>query len=97
LYVAGDIGSFPGPDWLPKQAHMADLQAKAAAKNLLLEIDGKPPVARPKAELICIVDSVDSGILVYRDEKHSWLLPSSRIFHWAKRFFERHYLRMFRK
>ena len=97
LYVAGDIGSFPGPDWLPKQAHMADLQAKAAAKNLLLEIDGKPPVARPKAELICIVDSVDSGILVYRDEKRAWLLPSSRIFHWAKRFFERHYLRMFRK
>jgi sulfide:quinone oxidoreductase len=97
LYVAGDIGSFPGPDWLPKQAHMADLQATAAAKNLLLEIDGKPPVARPKAELICIVDSVDSGILVYRDEKRAWLLPSSRVFHWAKRFFERHYLRMFRK
>ena len=32
-YVAGDSGSFPGPGWLPKQAHMADLQAAAAAKN----------------------------------------------------------------
>ena len=31
VYVAGDSGSFPGPDWLPKQAHMADLQAAAAA------------------------------------------------------------------
>jgi len=26
VYVAGDSGSYPGPDWLPKQAHMADLQ-----------------------------------------------------------------------
>ena len=97
VYVAGDVGSFPGPDWLPKQAHMADLQAKAAAQNLLLVLAGKPPVARPKAELICIVDSVDSGILVYRDEKRAWLVPSSRVFHWAKRFFEEHYLRAFRK
>jgi sulfide:quinone oxidoreductase len=30
VYVAGDGGSFPGPDWMPKQAHMADLQADAA-------------------------------------------------------------------
>ena len=96
VFVAGDAGSYPGPDWLPKQAHMADLQAKAAAENLLLALGGKAPVARPKAELICIVDSVDAGILVYRDAKRSWLLPSSRIFHWAKRFFEQHYLRAFR-
>ena len=54
------------------------------------------PVARPKTELICIVDTVDAGILVYRDIKRSWLLPSSRLFHWAKRMFERHYLRVFR-
>jgi sulfide:quinone oxidoreductase len=33
VYVAGDSGSFPGPDWMPKQAHMADLQARAAARN----------------------------------------------------------------
>jgi sulfide:quinone oxidoreductase len=97
VYVAGDSGSFPGPDWLPKQAHMADLQAKAAVQNLLLELEGKPPVARPKTELICIVDSGNSGILVYRDEKRAWLLPASRIFHWAKRLFESHYLRAFRQ
>jgi len=63
----------------------------------LLALEGKPPVARPKAELICIVDSVDAGILVYRDGRRAWLLPSSRLFHSAKRFFEGHYLRVFRK
>jgi sulfide:quinone oxidoreductase len=97
VFVAGDAGSFPGPDWLPKQAHMADLQAKAAAANLLSVLDGKPPLAKPKIELICIVDTVDSGILVYRDLRRSWLLPSSRVFHWAKRYFERHYLRPLRR
>ncbi|MDD5330752.1 MAG: FAD-dependent oxidoreductase [Sulfuricella sp.] len=97
VFVAGDAGSFPGPDWLPKQAHMADLQAKAAAENLLLALAGKPPAARPRIELICIVDSVDAGILVYRDEKRALLLPASRLFHWAKRLFEGHYLRAFRK
>jgi sulfide:quinone oxidoreductase len=93
IFVAGDAGSFPGPDWMPKQAHMADLQAKAVAENLLLALDGADPVAKPRTELICIVDTVDSGILVYRTTKRSWALPSSRIFHWAKRYFEGHYLR----
>ena len=97
VFVAGDAGSFPGPDWMPKQAHMADLQAKAAAENLLLALDGKQPSARFKIELICIVDTIDKGIMVYRDLKHSWLLPSSRLFHWAKRYFEGHYLKMFRR
>jgi sulfide:quinone oxidoreductase len=96
VFVAGDAGSYPGPDWLPKQAHMADLQARAAAENLLLALDGKPPTARPRTELICIVDSVDAGILVYRDMKRNWVLPSTRLFHWAKRYFEQHYLRDFR-
>jgi sulfide:quinone oxidoreductase len=97
VFVAGDAGSFPGPDWMPKQAHMADLQAKAAAENLLLALDGKPATARFKIELVCIVDTIDKGILVYRDLKRSILLPSSRLFHWAKRYFEGHYLKAFRK
>lgn len=97
VFVAGDSGSYPGPDWLPKQAHIADLQAKAAAENLLLALAGKPPVARFKAELICIVDTLDRGIMVYRNERRALLLPPCRLMHWAKRFFEWQYLRTFRK
>jgi sulfide:quinone oxidoreductase len=97
VYVAGDSGSYPGPDWLPKQAHIADLQAKAAAENLLLALAGKPAVAHFKPELICIVDTLDRGILVYRDEKRALILPPCRLFHWAKRFFEWQYLRPYRK
>ena len=97
VYVAGDSGSYPGPDWLPKQAHIADLQAKAAAENLLLALQGKPPAARFKVELICIVDTLDRGILVYRNEKRALILPPCRLLHWAKRFFEWKYLRPYRK
>ncbi len=96
VYVAGDSGSFPGPEWMPKQAHMADLQAAAAAANLLGEFDGKAPAASFKVELICIVDSQDSGMLVVRTEKHSIVMPSMRVFHWLKRLFENWYLRQYR-
>ena len=95
-YVAGDSGSFPGPDWLPKQAHMADLQAAAAAANLVAELRGQAPTATFKAELMCIVDSLDRGMLVTRTATRNLVLPASPVFHWLKRGFERWYLRQYR-
>jgi len=96
VYVAGDSGSFPGPDWMPKQAHMADLQAAAAADNLLAELNGREPTRTFRVELVCIVDTNDSGMLVARTEKHHLMLPSLHLFHWMKRGFEWWYLRQFR-
>ena len=95
-YVVGDSGSFPGPDWMPKQAHMADLQARAAAKNLIAELADKAPSETFKVELLCIVDANDRGMLVARTPKHNLVLPSSPVFHWLKRLFEWWYLRRFR-
>lgn len=92
IYVAGDSGSFPGPEWLPKQAHMADLQAEAAIKNMLSDMAGSPANHQFKVELICIVDSLSTGVLVYRDMKRAITLKC-RLFHWAKLLFERLYLR----
>lgn len=92
IYVAGDSGSFPGPEWMPKQAHMADLQATAAVKNMLSDISGKPENNQFKVELVCIVDSISSGVLVYRDMKRAIILKT-RLFHWAKLLFEWIYLR----
>jgi sulfide:quinone oxidoreductase len=96
VYVVGDSGSFPGPDWMPKQAHMADLQAVAAAANLINGLKGLPPEATFKVELICIIDAIDHGTVVFRNEKRQILLPSSRLFHWVKRGFEGAYLRKYR-
>jgi sulfide:quinone oxidoreductase len=96
VYVAGDAGSFPGPDWMPKQAHMADLQAETAAKNLVAELRGQPAEATFRVELVCIIDSIDRGMLVARTDRLNLMLPASPVFHWAKRAFERLYLRRYR-
>ncbi len=96
VYVVGDSGSFPGPDWMPKQAHMADLQASAAAANLLADLQGRPSNETFKVELICIVDAIDHGTLIWRTPQRNWLLPSTRLLHWAKRGFEWRYLRQYR-
>ena len=93
VYVAGDAGSYPGPDWMPKQAHMADLQAKAAVNNIKLNLAGKDASEQFKVELICIVDTLDKGILVYRDESRGIVLPAMTPMHWAKSIFEKVYLR----
>lgn len=97
VFVVGDAGSFPGPDWMPKQAHIADLQAKTAAHNLLDTLEGKSPSKRFRPELICIIDTLDAGILIYRDIKHAWTLPRWSGFHLAKKVFERLYLRKLRQ
>jgi sulfide:quinone oxidoreductase len=96
VYVAGDSGSFPGPEWMPKQAHMADLQATTAAKNLLAEWRNESPKETFKVELLCIVDSQTSGILVARTMKRNIVMPNMAFFHWMKRLFEWWYLRQFR-
>jgi len=96
VVVAGDSGSFPGPDWMPKQAHMADLQAVAAAANLLGDLQGERVDQTFAVELACIVDALDQGTVIWRTPERNWLLPSSRLFHWAKRAFERQYLRRYR-
>lgn len=96
VVVVGDSGSFPGPDWMPKQAHMADLQAVAAAQNLLADLKGVPSSVTFDVELMCIVDAGDRGSLIWRTEQRTWLLPSMRLLHWAKRLFEWKYLRQYR-
>ena len=96
VYVVGDSGSFPGPDWMPKQAHMADLQGETAAENLLAELDGKIPDKTFKVELLCIVDSLDAGMLVRRTPDSEMSLPPLGLMHNAKSFFESWYLRKYR-
>lgn len=96
VYVAGDSGSFPGPEWMPKQAHMADLQAATAATNLLAELAGKTAAESFKVELLCIIDSYNKGMLVARTPKRNFVLPQMLPLHWVKRYFEWLYLRKYR-
>ncbi|WP_300428926.1 FAD-dependent oxidoreductase [Candidatus Thioglobus sp.] len=96
VFVAGDSGSFPGPEWMPKQAHMADLQAEAAAKNALDRLDDNDSSHTFKIELICIVDSNNKGMYVSRTLKGGLMLPNCRLMHLAKKVFGWWYLRQYR-
>jgi len=95
-YVVGDSGSFPGPEWAPKQAHMAELHAKAAAANLLDALAGRPEQAGFVPQLACIIDSGSHGTLVLRSPARTLVLPPLRLMHWAKRRFEARYLGQYR-
>lgn len=95
-YVAGDAGSFAGPDWQPKQAHAADIQAKVAAHNLVADLKTNAIKQKIKHELICIVDTLSHGILIRRTASSAIMLPPCRLMHYAKRFFEWVYLRQYR-
>jgi len=60
------------------------------------DLMGKPSQTTFKVELVCIIDAIDHGTLVYRTPTRNLILPSSRLFHWAKRGFEWMYLRQYR-
>ena len=92
VYVAGDIGSYPGPEWMAKQAHQADLQAVAVARNIAADIKGETVLSPFTTELACIIDSLDSGMLVYRRGNRKLVLPRFKLLHWAKERFERSYI-----
>lgn len=96
VYVVGDAGSYPGPDWLPKQAHMADLQAVAAARNLREELAGRAALRSFPVQMICIIDDLLAGTLVVRTQKHNLVLPRHRVWHWAKQRYEHKYLTQYR-
>jgi sulfide:quinone oxidoreductase len=96
VYVAGDAGSYPGPEWMAKQAHQADLQAAAVARNIADALQGKPAAHGFMTELACIVDDGAGGMLVYRSTARNLALPRLRASHWLKRRCEARYLAQYR-
>jgi sulfide:quinone oxidoreductase len=40
-------------------------------------------------------DALGRGTLVVRTPARNWLLPPTRLFHWAKHAFERRYLKQY--
>jgi sulfide:quinone oxidoreductase len=75
---------------------MADLQAAAAAKNALDNLNGKDSSHTFKIELMCIVDSNNKGMYVSRNLKGGLMLPNCRLMHIAKKVFGWWYLRQYR-
>lgn len=88
-YVAGDVGSYPGPDWQAKLGVNAEIQAGVAATNLANSLQAmNDPKKVITHQLIYVIDSLDRGVLVKRNEKMSKMLPPVKFFHYSKRIME---------
>ena len=75
---------------MPKQAQQADLQAVTAARNIAAGLAGRPAAVGFRTELSCIVDTLEGGVPVFRNERLTVVLPRMRLMHWVKRGFESH-------
>src|SRR3546814_11499285 len=71
VYVAGDAGSYPGPEWMAKQAHQADLQADVMAKNIAPRPRGEPGAHGYQTGLVSVVARHDLGMLVPRGRRRT--------------------------
>ena len=80
VWVVGDAGSYPGPDWLAEQAHQADLQAKAVAANIAATASQRVP-----HDLICIVDTLEVGNPRVPHSLVQFRHPQTVFCRWAKR------------
>ncbi len=58
-------------------------------------MENRPQIHTFKTELICIIDELTTGTLVYRGGKRSFQFKGTPL-HWAKEAFEWNYLRPFR-
>ncbi|MDT8437916.1 MAG: FAD-dependent oxidoreductase [Wenzhouxiangellaceae bacterium] len=97
VYAVGDIASHPGPDWLPRRGHNADLHAAVAARNLHAELGDKPVSRRIRPEMMAVLDMHDRAMLIARKGGLRITLPTFFGFHWLKRAFSWNYVRKYRK
>ena len=66
VFSAGDCANHENPPpWVPHQAHMAQLRAEAAAKNMNLVLTGKEPQATYRFELSCILNMENDAMWLH--------------------------------
>lgn len=69
VFAAGDCAAHENPPpWVPHQAHMAQLRAKAAAQNMKAALNGKSPTSRYRHELSCILDMENDALWMHMAE-----------------------------
>lgn len=98
VFAAGDCASHEEPpQWVPHQAHMAQLRAYAAAKNMRAVLRGKQAEHTYRYELSCILNMENDAMWLHVSSDNKppfWdIFPRrSRILIHLKNFFESAYL-----
>ena len=69
VYAAGDCAAHEAPPpWVPHQAHMAQLRAQAAARNVRAALAGQGACHTYRHELSCILDMENDGMWMHISE-----------------------------
>lgn len=89
VYVVGDAGAYESvEEWMPKQGHAAEVQGAVAAWNIARAIEGRGPLRSFRQELVCIIDTLDTAVLVYRSTRVATAIRG-RYWRWVKKALER--------
>lgn len=98
VFAAGDCASHENPpQWVPHQAHMAQLRSQAAAKNIRLALNGEDLSSTYRYELSCILNMENDAMWLHMaddDKPPFWnIFPRrSKKLITLKNMFERLYL-----
>lgn len=88
----------PVPTGVPKTGYMSEMMAKTAAKNIIADIHGEPPVPFDPYDMkaVCILDSGDAGVYMVADPvfppQKNYTLEYGNWVHGAKIAFEKYFM-----
>ncbi len=87
IYAIGDSAAIEGPDWKAKQGHIAEVMARVAVANIVARERGLPQREgyRKHLNILCVMDSGDGAIFVFRNDKRAIVIPMPVFGHWLKK------------
>ncbi len=85
IFAIGDAVALKGPSWRAKQGHIAEVMAKNVAFNIDAKRDSDKLGYNKHLNILCVMDSGNGAMFVYRSEKRAMLIPLPIIGHWLKK------------
>jgi sulfide:quinone oxidoreductase len=88
IFAVGDVAKLDGPDWRAKQGHIAEVQGRNAAQNIIIKENNLPfnlKGYKNHLNILCVMDSGDGAVFMYKDNKKAWAVPMPIIGHWLKK------------
>ncbi len=85
IFAIGDAVALDGPKWRAKQGHLAEVMAKNIAFNIDAKSENDKKGYKKHLNILCLMDSGNGAMFVYRSEKRALLIPLPIIGHWLKK------------
>ncbi len=85
VYAIGDCVALKGPNWRAKQGHLAEVMAKNVAFNIDAKSDSDKLGYSKHLNILCVMDSGNGAMFVYRSEKRALMIPLPIVGHWLKK------------